>query len=260
MYHYSGHNTEVLNLPVYAAAVGISEGTLLIPGVTADQDMGVLIPAPGAGTNVATKAVGIANRTIANADRTDANPDGGTDATFGTLEPVALIHPGDLLCIDYNDTVQIDVASYSAPTVTITSLQDVFDGGWIYVAQDVSTETGIGQLGYLEVSASGSVGVRDNFTTALDSTSDVIMILPAGRLLVARSAVSATRGTELNTYAASTNYVTLFSIIKNEFIYNGKNGWVQMIPQLHSNMQLSGLVPRFRAVGYLRDTAAAAID
>src|SRR3990167_1007444 len=232
MYHYSGHNTEVLNLPVYAAAVGISEGTLLIAGVTSDQDMGVVIPAPGAGTNVATKAVGIANRTIANADRTDANPDGGSDATFGTLEPVALIHPGDLLCIDYNDTVQIDVASYSAPTVTITSLQDVFDGGWIYVAQDVSTETGIGQLGYLEVSASGSVGVRDNFTTALDSTSDVIMILPAGRLLVARSAVSATRGTQLNTYVASTNYVTLFSIIKNEFTYQGKSGWVQMQPLL----------------------------
>ena len=260
MYHYSMRHSEVLNLPVYAAATGISAGTLLIPGTTADQDMGVLIPAPGAGTNIATKAVGIANRTIANADRTDADPDGGASATFGTLEPVALIKPGDLLCIEYNDASQIDVASYSAPTVTITSLQDAFDGGWVYVAQDVSTETGIGQLGYCEVGASGSVGMRDNFTTALDSTSDVIMIVPAGRLLVARSAVSATVETKLNTYAASTNYVTLFSIIKNEMTYYGKNGWVHMQPNLHSNLQLSGLSPRFRAVGYLRDTAAAAID
>lgn len=260
MYHYRQSSSEVLNLPVFANAVGISEGTLLIPGVTADQDMGVLIPAPGAGTNVATKAVGLANRTIANADRTDADPDGGGSATFGTLEPVALIKPGDLLCAEYNDTSQIDVASYSAPTLTITSLADIWDGGWVYVAQDVSTETGIGQLGYIEVSASGSCGVRDNFTTALDSTSDVVLIIPIGRLLVARSAVSATRSTELNTYAASTNYVTLFTVIKNELTYQGKNGWVQMIPQTHSNLQLSGLSPKFRSVGYLRDTAAAAID
>ena len=259
MYHYSQRHSEVLRLPVYAAATGISEGTLLIPGVTADQDMGVLIPAPGAGTNIATKAVGIANRTIANADRTDADPDGGASATFGTLEPVALIKPGDLLCIEYNQAVDINVASYSAPTVTITSLQDAFDGGWVFI-NDTSGETGRGQLGYCEVGASGTVGVRDNFTTAPDSTSDVIMVVPAGRLLVARSAVSATVPTMLNTYAASTNYVTLFSIIKNEMTYQGKNGWVQMQPQLHSNLQLSGLSPKFRAVGYLRDTAAAAID
>ena len=152
------------------------------------------------------------------------------------------------------------MTSYSAPTVTITSLADQWDGGWCYVAQDVSTETGIGQLGYIEVSASGSFGVRDNFTTALDSTSDIILIVPIGRLLVARSAVSATRSTELNTYVANTNYVTLFSVIKNELTYMGKNGWVQLLPSTHSNLQLSGLSPRFRSIGYLRDTAAAAID
>ena len=260
MYHYSGRSSEVLRLPIYAAATGIAEGTLLVPGTTADQDIGTYIPAPGAGSTAPADVIGFANRTIANADRTDANPDGGSSATFGTLEPVALVKPGDLICADYNDSVQIDVASYSAPTVTITSLQDVFDGGWIYVVQDVSTETGIGQLGYCEASASGSVGVRDNFTTALDSTSDVIMIVPIGHTLVAISAVSATRGTELNTYAANTNYVTLFNVVKDEFTYQGKSGWVQMQPQLHSNLQLSGLSPKFRAVGYLRNLAAASID
>ena len=260
MYHYSHRSSEVLYLPVYAAAVGIAEGTLLVPGTTADQDIGTYIPAPGAGSTAPADVIGFANRTIANADRTDADPDGGTGATFGTLEPVALVKPGDLICAEYNDTVQINVASYSAPTVTITSLQDVFDGGWVYVAQDVSTEAGIGQLGYCEASASGSVGLRDNFTTDLDSTSDVVMILPIGHTLVAISAVSATRGTQLNTYAANTNYVTLMSIVKNELTYRGKNGWVQMQPQLHSNLQLSGLAPKFRAVGYLRNLAAASID
>lgn len=260
MYLYRQHASEVVHLPVYAAAVGIAEGTLLVPGTTADQDAGVYIPAPGAGSTTPADIIGFANRRIAAADRTDADPDGGSSATFGTLEPVALIKPGDLVCANYNDSVQINVASYSAPTVTITSLQDAFDGGWVYVAQDVSTETGIGQLGYCEASASGSVGLRDDFTTALDSTSDVIMILPIGRNAVAISAVSATRGTELNTYAASTNYVCPFHIVKNEFTYQGKSGWVQMQPQLHSNKQLNGLSPKFRAVGYLRDLASASID
>ena len=260
MKHYRQHASEVIALPVYAAATGISAGTLLVPGTTADQDAGVYIPAPGAGSTVPADIIGLTNRTIANADRTDANPDGGADATFGTLEPVALIKPGDLMCAEYNDAVTIDVASYSAPTVTITSLQDVFDGGWIYVVQDVSTEAGIGQLGYCEASASGSVGLRDNFTTALDSTSDVVMILPIGRNAVAISAVSATVETKLNTYAANTNYVTPFHIVKNEFTYRGKNGWIQMLPSLHSNKQLNGLAPKFRAVGYLRDLASASID
>src|SRR3990167_5212582 len=159
MYHYSHRSSEVLRLPVFANATGISAGTLLIPGVTADKDMGVLIPAPEAGTNVATKAVGIANRDIANADRTDADPDGGASATFGTLEPVALIKPGDLLCIPYNTAVDISVTSYAAPTVTITSLADIWDGGWAFV-NDTSGEAGRGQLGYIEVGASGSFGVR----------------------------------------------------------------------------------------------------
>lgn len=229
----------------------------MIFGGTADQDKGVLIPMAGAGSTVPADIVGLANRVNDADDRTDADPDGGGSATFGTLEPIALVKPGDLICIEYDLTSQIDVASYSAPTVTITSLQDAFDGGWVFIADDnASTETGPGQLGYCEASASGSVGLRDNFTTALDSTSDAVMILPVGSLLVASSA----GGVKLNTYAASTNYVTKFAVIKNEMTYRGKQGWVQMKPELHSNLQLNGLNAKFRAVGFLRDLASASID
>lgn len=255
-YHYRHQSSETVLLPLYAAAAAISEGQIIQFGTTADQDKGVYMVIAGAGSAVPLDVVGIVSNNRTAADRTDADPDGGASATFGTLEPVALVKPGDLVCIEYADTSQIDVASYSAPTVTITSLQDAFDGGWVYVAQDVSTETGIGQLGYCEASAAGSVGLRDNFTTALDSTSDVVMILPIGSLVVASSA----GGIRLNTYAASTNYVTKFAVIKNEFTYLGKNGWELMQPQLHSNLQLNGLAPKFRAVGCLRDLAAASID
>lgn len=255
-YHRNMRHSEVLELPVFANAVGISAGTILVPGTTADQDMGVLIPAPGAGSTAPADIVGLSNRTIAAADRTDADPDGGGSATFGTLEPVALVLPQDLICIEYNEVVDVDVASYSAPTVTITSLADIWDGGWIYA----TSGTGVGQLGYLEVSASGSVGARDNFTTALDSTTDAILILPIGRLLAAISAVSATAATLLNTYVASTNYVLNFGVVLNELTYRGKDGWLTMTPTLHSNLQLNGLSPRFRSVGYMRNLMSAAID
>lgn len=256
MYHVSMRHSESLDLPLYAAGAALAEGQLVEFGVNADQDKGVYQIAVGAGSTVPLDIVGLVNAAVAAADRTDANPDGGSSATFGTLARIALIKPGDLIAAEYDDTVQIDVASYSAPTVTITNLQDAYDGGWCYVAQDVSTETGIGQLGYCEASASGSVGLRDSFTAALDNTSDVVMILPIGSLVVAITA----GGRKLATYAANTNYVTKFAVIKNEMTYRGKQGWVQMQPQLHSNLQLSGLAPKFRAVGYLRDLASASID
>lgn len=254
-YHLNG-GSHIMRLPLYNAAAAVSEGTVLTFGVTADQDIGVLIPITGAGSTVPIDLIGVTVAAIAAADRTDANPDGGSSATFGDMVDVALIKPGDLMCVEYDDTVQIDVASYSAPTVTITSLQDAFDGGWVLVAQDVSSETGIGQLGYCEASASGSVGCRDSFTTALDSTSDVIMIMPIGSLVVA----SGTGGRKLNTYAASTNYVTKFAVLDNQLTYLGKSGWESMRPSLHSNLQLSGLRPKIRAVGYYRDLASASID
>lgn len=255
-YHLNAHNIVTLNLPVYGAAAAISEGMILTPGVTADQDIGTLIPIVGAGSTAAIDLVGLTGRQVAAADRTDANPDGGAAATFGTLEPVNLIRPGDLICIEYNPAVDVDVASYSAPTVTITSLQDAYDGGWCFINDNTAGQAGPGQLGYCEASASGSVGLRDNFTTAPDPTSDAIMILPIGQLLVASSA----GGVLLNSYAASTNYVTKFCVVMNQLTYRGKSGWEQMLPSLHSNAQLNGLNAKFRAVGFLRDLAGASID
>lgn len=256
MYHYSQRHSEGLDLPVYAAAAALVEGQLVEFGVTADQDKGVYQIAAGAGTTVPLDIVGLIGAAVAAADRTDANPDGGSSATFGTLARVNLIKPGDLICAEYDLTVQINVTSYSAPAVTIGSMQDAYDGGWLYVPDDVEAETGIGQLGYAEASASETFTCRDSFTTALDNTSDAVLIKPIGSLL---SAITA-GGLKLATYAANTNYVTLFAVIKNEMTYRGKSGWVQMQPQLHSNLQLSGLEPKFRAVGYLRDLASASVD
>jgi len=251
MYHHSHRHSESLYLPVYGAAAALTEGAMIIPGATADESIGVFMLAAGAGSAAPVDVVGLLGaRTLA--ARTDADPDGGSAATFGTLVQVNLVKPGDLICGEYNSAVVVDVASYSSPTVTITSLADQYDGGWFLVTAGV----GIGQLGYFEASASGSAALRAGFTTALDSTSKGILVQPAGKLLIPSSA----GGVLINSYAASTNNVTKFAVIKNELTYQGKSGWVQMQPQLHHNLQLSGLSPKIRAVGYLRDLAAASID
>lgn len=258
MYHYSMRHSEGLDLPIYAAAAALKEGQMVEFGTTADQDKGVYMISTGAGSTVPLDIVGLVGAAVAAADRTDANPDGGTSATFGTLARVNLVKPGDLICAEYDKTVQVDVASYAAPAVTITSMQDAFDGGWIYFPDDATagTETGVGQLGYAEASASETFTCRDSFTTAPDSTTDAVLIMPIGSLVVAITA----GGLGLATYAANTNYVTKFAVVRNELTYNGKSGWVDMQPQLHSNLQLSGLSPKFRAVGYLRDLASASVD
>lgn len=256
MYHYSMRHSEGLDLPIYAAAAALAEGQLVQFGTTADQDKGVYMIAAGAGTGVPLDVVGVVGAVVAAADRTDANPDGGSSATFGTLARVNIIMPGDLMCAEYDQSIQVDVASYAAPAVTITSMQDAFDGGWIYFPDDTAGETGLGQLGYAEASASETFTCRDSFTTAPDNTTDAILIMPIGSLVVALGAL----GVKLNTYAANTNYVTKFAVLKNQLTYRGKNGWVDMQPQLHSNLQLNGLAPKFRAIGFVRDLAAASID
>lgn len=250
MYHYKGSDLN-LYLPVYGAAAALTEGSIIIPGSTADQDIGVFMLAAGAGSTAPVDVVGFVGAAYAST-RTDANPDGGSSATFGTLVGVHLVLPGDIVCGEYNDAVVVDVASNSTTTLTITSLADQYDGGWFLA----TAGTGIGQLVYMEASASGSGTLRDAPTTAFDSTTDGILVQPAGKLLIPSSA----GGRLINSYAASTNCVTKFAILKNELTYQGKSGWVQMQPQLHSNLQLSGLSPKIRAVGFLRDLAAASID
>lgn len=80
------------------------------------------------------------------------------------------------------DLIANDVASATASAVTFTTAQtDDFDGGYIYVP----TGTGLGQLRYIGAATTTvfTVGTDMDFTTTLDTTSDVLMISPPGTQL-----------------------------------------------------------------------------
>ena len=152
--------------PVKHGGTAISDGALLMPGVTAETDDGVLIVASGAGADVVGSCIGAIATSESNTDVTDGNP--------WLLWPVSPCFPGIIMEMEYDQSDTAAVASYSAPTVTISSIEDNIDTGWIYVVGG----TGAGQLGFIDTANGSVVTVETNFTTALDSTSTVIKILP----------------------------------------------------------------------------------
>lgn len=252
-YKIHGSQSRVHMLPIDGNGTDIAEGTFLVAGTTADQDESVLIGAPGAGSTVPENIVGILNKLH------DFSVDGDSDPEASSpdhvLQPVDIILPGDEVAIEYNTAVTVDVASGTTTATTITSLEDRYDGGWVYMVSG----TAVGELAYCRASASGSV-THPTLTTASDSTTKAILITPCFQLIVALSALSATVPSMINSYAAVTNYVLEFMALRNQLTYNGKNGWETMRPDRHNNLQLSGLSAKFRAVGFLRDLAAGGLD
>lgn len=151
--------------PIKHSATAISDGAMLMAGATAETDLGVLIVAASSGPD----CIGTLNGAIAT---TDDNTD-VTDGDPWLVKSVTPVWPGIIVECDYDLTDTAAVASYSAPTVTITSLEDNIDTSWLYLAGG----TGAGQLGFIDTSASGSCTVNTNFTTAPDNTTTVVKIL-----------------------------------------------------------------------------------
>uniref|UniRef100_A0A6H1ZX50 Tail protein n=1 Tax=viral metagenome TaxID=1070528 RepID=A0A6H1ZX50_9ZZZZ len=150
-------------IPVYSAS-DIADGALMMPGITAETDLGVAILSDATGAD----AFGFMSGTY------DVSVE-GTSSVAGTTWVTKLLKPcfEATLCraeIDQTDTVA--VTSYSAPTVTISSLEDDIDTSWLYT----TSGTGLGQLEFVTTSASGSCTVKTAFTTALDNTTYLVKI------------------------------------------------------------------------------------
>lgn len=232
--------------PVKHSATAINDGALLMPGVTAETDDGVLIVSDGAGVDAIGAAIGAIATTEDNTDVTDGNP--------WLLWPVAPVFSGVVLEIDYDTGDTMAVASYSAPTLTITSLENNIDTGWIYIVSG----TGAGQLGFIDVSGSGSCAVATNFTTAPDSTSTCIKILP----LFHQLAKLTTTADEIGTDAAVGSWTLL--VLQN-WMSTVDYGAVFLRPDTgyHQNLQnlnATGRGTRFYADVCARNAGSQTVD
>lgn len=150
-------------IPVYSSN-DIANGAMMMPGVTAETNLGVAILSDATGAD----AIGFMSSSY------DVSVE-GTSAVAGTTWVRKMIRPcieGLVLRAEIDQTDTVAVTSYSAPTVTISSLEDNIDTSWLYT----TSGTGLGQLEFVTTSASGSCTVKTAFTTALDNTTYLVKI------------------------------------------------------------------------------------
>lgn len=225
----------LIKLPIDGLGSDIQSGAVLSPGLVNTDSTAKTLGTFGLSVATGADAVGILVALH------DFSVVGDTDTDSGSalvLEEVDPFYPGCLVAAEYDQTDTMAVASYAAPTVTITNLEDDIDGSWLYVVSGA----GIGQLIFLNDSASGSAGAISNPTTALDNTSTCIKILRIGHGLLKMNATA----TKLGTDAAAGTWTA--RVIRNQMKYAGQEGWIDLDPAKHHNMQLNGLSPVFRSI------------
>ena len=107
---------------------------------------------------------------------------------------------------------------------------------------------GIGQLGYVVSTASGTITLKSAFTTVLDSSSRIIWIRERFAALHTLSSDT----TKIITSAA--NGTLPWVSLRSEYKFRGEEGWLELDPTLHHDQQLDGKSAIFQDIFSPRDT------
>ncbi len=260
-----------LALPVSGAGSNVPLGTILMPGVTLGTNGGVLIPCTAASNADAIGILNEAHNFAASGDATTATlvqwfaqaAFNSNNFTFGVKQSgggpfpshaVDLFDTAVLAKVSYWQGSTMAVASYSNVTVTITSEITGKDSGFLYI----NAGAGIGQIGFITQSNSGSDTIAAAFTVALDSTSKLTQILPLFYNLPVWKINSTTVGTLLDSTAAVGTGRAC--IIANFININGLSN--RLDPKIYSNAQGLSSVSQLDFYSYLalQDTSWHPID
>lgn len=182
-----------IGFPVSGAGSNIPVGTLMMKGATGGTNKGVLIPVTSTSN---TRSLGLLNGPHnfgSSGDATTATLvqwfpipgfSGGSTllgnaSVSGSLgiypsHAVELFDTATCIKVDYDLTSTVTVVSNTTTTVVVTSFEDNYDGGYIYV----NAGTGIGQLFFVQASSSGNITIPATPTVGLDSTSKLTKIQP----------------------------------------------------------------------------------
>lgn len=228
--------------PVKHAAADIPDGALLMPGVTAGTDLGVLIVAATAGAD----AVGRLHGLLDASEVTDTLVNG----TVWNTRTVTPVFPGVLVRSEYDQADTAAVASNSGTTLTITSLEDDIDTSWIYAVGG----TGAGELSFLTASAAGSATQKTAMGWASDTT--VIKILR----LFHQLAKLVTAADKIGTDAGAGSWTI---VVLQNWIKNNTRAWEILDPTKHDNLSglnATGLATKFYCDLVVRNAGAFTVD
>ena len=188
VYSLDGSKEIVRDYPISGAAADVVEGAAIMRGATPGTDGGLAIVATGALVDILGVLVELHDYSVTG------------DAVIGGtayIKRKAIVNPMAVYRAQYDTADDADVASTSGTTVTITSLEDDIDGGWL-LGDDGSGAYGTGSTGsllqYLAASASGSATSKT--ASGWTSANDVIKILPLFHQLVKINTAADKLGTD----------------------------------------------------------------
>ncbi len=229
---------EVFNTtwPVKHGATTVQQSALLIPGTTAETNLGVLV----VGASAAADAVGWLEKELAS-----TTSDTLVDGTVWNTRPVTPAIPLYVRNMEYDASDTAAVASTSGTTVTITSLEDNIDTSYLFAV------AGTGQYGlnFVATSASGSCVTKT--ATGWDSTTTVIKILRLFHQLAKLN----TAATKLGTDAAAGSWTAL--VLQNKYRHLGS--WKYLDPTVDSGKTFNASTKFFAEVA-VRNALAATLD
>lgn len=166
-YDLTGAEPIIREYPVYGAGVDIVRGAVVMRGATGETDLGLVVVGAGGLADV----VGVLEELHDFSVSADALQAG---TVYSAAYRKICINPFGVWRAEYDSTDTAAVASTSGTTVTITSLEDNIDGGWL-LGDD-------GLLQWIVTSASGSCVTKA--ATGWTSANTVVKILPLFHQLI----------------------------------------------------------------------------
>lgn len=179
-YDLCGAEPIIRDYPVYGAGADVIDGAVVMRGATGETDLGLCVVGAGALTDV----VGVLEQLHDYSVVGDSLQAG----TAYVYEKVC-INPFGVWRAQYDSADTMAVASTSTTTVTVTSLEDNIDGGWL-LGND-------GLLQWIVTSASGSCTTKT--ASAWTSANTLLKIPPLFHQLIKIN----TAGDQIGTDAAA---------------------------------------------------------
>lgn len=223
VYSLDGSKELVRDFPIFGNSANILEGAAVMRGATGETDHGVAVVAAGALVDI----LGVLNE-----QHTYSASGDSLLAGTNYVRRRVIINPMAVYRAEYDTADDMDVASSSSTTVTVTSLEDDIDGGWL-LGDDGAGAYGSGTIGsllqFIVASASGSCTTKTS--SGWTSATDLLKILPLMHQLVKINTAATKLGTDA---AAGSGRV---SIIDNWIQADGLP-LQQLDPTKHSGLTL----------------------
>lgn len=232
-----------MKFPIDGKGSDIQAGAMLMPGVTTAgsgaDDGGCVVIADETGADAVGVLIALHDYSVA----------GDSDVYTGAANVMAEVdpfYPGCLVAVEYDLTDTMAIASMQSTTqVRVTSIIAAACGGWLYAYSG----TGIGQLMFVIYNDDTDLFIKSAPTTALIAADTTLVhILPIFWKTHNLISTMDKFGTDA---AAGTFYATT---VRNQFRYDGQEGWIDLDPGKHHNLQLNGLHPVFRSIVVPTDT------